>query len=45
MVTHINVLGTRTKLWKPSEFQCTGVTLKNLAVYVVLGTDDWKSLL
>ncbi len=45
MATYIDVLGTRTKLWKPSEFQCTGIILKNLAVYVGLGTDDLKTLL
>jgi hypothetical protein len=43
MVTHIDVLGTRTKLWKPSKFQCTGGILKNLAVYVGLGTNDLKT--
>jgi hypothetical protein len=45
MVTYVDVLGTRAKLWKPSEFQCTGVILKNLAVYVGLGTDYLKTLL
>jgi hypothetical protein len=42
MVTNIDVLGTRAKLWKPCEFHCTGVVFKNLAVYVGLGTDYWK---
>jgi hypothetical protein len=48
MVTYADVLGMRTKLWKPSkfsEFQCTGVVFKNLAVYVGLGTDDLETLL
>jgi hypothetical protein len=45
MVTYIDVLGTRAKLWKPGEFQCTGVVFKNLAVYVGLGTDHLKTLL
>jgi hypothetical protein len=45
MVTYIDVLGTRTKLWKPGEFQCTRVVFKNLAVYLGLGTDDLKTLL
>jgi hypothetical protein len=45
MITYVDVLGTRAKLWKPGVFQCTGVVLKNLAVYVGLGTDDLKSLL
>jgi hypothetical protein len=45
MVTHVDVLGTRVKLWKPGKFQCTGVVFKNLAVYVGLGTDDLKTLL
>jgi hypothetical protein len=45
MVTYIDVLGTMTKLWKPQVFQCTGVIFKDLAVYVGLGTDDWKSFL
>jgi hypothetical protein len=36
MVTYVEVLGTRTKLWKPSEFQCTRVVLNNLPVYVGL---------
>jgi hypothetical protein len=45
MVTYFDVLGTRTKLWKPCKFHCTGVVLKNLAVYVGLGTDDLKTLL
>ncbi len=43
MVTYLDVLGTRAKLWKPVEFQCTGVVFKNIAVYVVLGTDDLKN--
>jgi hypothetical protein len=33
MVTYVDVLGMRTKLWKPSKFQCTGVVLKNLAIH------------
>jgi hypothetical protein len=45
MVTYIDVLGTRVKLWKPGEFQCTGVVFKNLAIYVRLGTDNLKTLL
>jgi hypothetical protein len=45
MVTNVDVLGTRAKLWEPSEFQCTGVVFKNLVVYVGLGTDDLKILL
>jgi hypothetical protein len=45
MVTYIDVLGLRVKLWKPGEFQCTGVVFKNLAVYVGLGTDDLETLL
>jgi hypothetical protein len=45
MVTYIDVLGTRAKLWKPCKFQCTGVVFKNLAVYIGLGTDNLKTLL
>ncbi len=45
MVTYVDVLGTRAKLRKPGEFQCTGVVFKNLAVYVGPGTDDLKTLL
>jgi hypothetical protein len=45
MVTHVDVLGVRARLWKPGEFQCTGVVSKNLAVYVRLGTDDLKTFL
>ncbi len=30
MVTDVDVLGTRTKLWKPCEFQSSGVVFKNL---------------
>jgi hypothetical protein len=45
MVTYVDVLGTRAKLWKPCKFQCTGVVFKNLAVYVGLGTDNLKTLL
>ncbi len=45
MVTYVDVLGMRTKLWKTGKFQCTGVVLKNLAVYVGLGTDGLKTLL
>ncbi len=45
MVTYVDVLGMRAKLWKPGQFQCTGVVFKNLAVYVGLGTDDLKTLL
>ncbi len=28
MVTYVDVLGTRVKLWKPGKFQCTGVVFK-----------------
>ncbi len=28
MVTYVDVLGTRVKLWKPCKFQCTGVVFK-----------------
>jgi hypothetical protein len=45
MVTYIDVLGTRVKLWKPCKFQCTGVVFNNLALYVGLGTDNLKTLL
>jgi hypothetical protein len=45
MVTYVDVLGMRAKLWKPCEAQCTRVVLKNLAVYVGLGTDDLETLL
>jgi hypothetical protein len=45
MVTYVDVLGTRAKLWKPWEFQCTNVVIKNFAVYVGLGTDHLKTLL
>jgi hypothetical protein len=44
MVTYIDVLGTRAKLWKPCKFQHTGVVFKNLAVYLGLGTDNLKTL-
>ncbi len=44
MVTYVDVLGTRGKLWMLAEFQCNGVIFKNLAVYVGLGTDDLKIL-
>ncbi len=39
------MLGVRAKLWKPGEFQGTGVVFKNLAIYVGLGTDNLKTLL
>ncbi len=45
MVTYVDVLGTRAKLWKPCKFQCTGVVFKNLAVYIGLGIDNLKTLL
>jgi hypothetical protein len=45
MVTYVNVLGTRAKLWKPCKFQRTEVVFKNLAVYLGLGTDNLKTLL
>ncbi len=45
MVTYVDVLGTRTEFWKPHNFQCTGVIFKDLAVYIGIGTDDWKSFL
>jgi hypothetical protein len=45
MVTYVDVFSTRAKLWKPGEFQFTGVVFKNLAVYVGLGTDNLKTLL
>jgi hypothetical protein len=45
MVTYVDMLGTRAKLWKPCGFQCTGVVFKNFAVQVGLGTDNLKTLL
>jgi hypothetical protein len=45
MVTDVDVLSTRAKLWKLCKFQCTGVVFKNFAVYVGLGTDNLKTLL
>jgi hypothetical protein len=45
MVTYVDVLGTRVKLWNPCEIQCTGIVFKNLAIYVGLGTDNLKILL
>ncbi len=45
MVTYVDVLGTKAKLWKPGEFQCTRVVFNNLAVYAGLGTDNLKTLL
>ncbi len=45
MVTYIDVLGTREKLWKPCKFQCTGVVFKNFAIYIGLGTYHLKTLL
>ncbi len=30
MITYVDVLGTRAKLWKPSKFQCAGVVSKTL---------------
>jgi hypothetical protein len=30
MVTYVDVLGMRAKLWKPCEFHCTGVVFKTL---------------
>jgi hypothetical protein len=45
MVTYVDVLGTRAKLQKPGELQCTGVVFKSLAIYVGLGTDNLKTLL
>jgi hypothetical protein len=32
MIAHIDVLGTRMKLWKSGEFQYTGVVFINLAI-------------
>jgi hypothetical protein len=45
MVTYVDVLGMRAKLWKPCEFQCTRVVFNNHAVYIGLGTDNLKTLL
>ncbi len=45
MVTYVDVLGTRAKLWKPFEFQRIRVVFKNFAVYVGLGTDHLKTIL
>jgi hypothetical protein len=45
MAIYVDVLGMRAKLLEPTEFQCTRVILKNLAVYVGLGTDDLETLL
>ncbi len=45
MVTYVEVLDTRAKLWKPCDFQRTGVVFRNFALYVGLGTDPLKNLL
>jgi hypothetical protein len=45
MVAYVDVLGTRTKLWKPCKLQRTRVVFKNFAVYIGLGTDHLKTLL
>ena len=45
MVSYVDVLGMRAKLWKPCKFQRTRVVFKNFAVYVGLGTDNLKTLL
>jgi hypothetical protein len=45
MVTYVDVLGMRAKLWQLDKFQCTRVVFKNLAVHVGLGTDELKTLL
>jgi hypothetical protein len=45
MVTYIDVLGTRAKLWKPCKLQFTRVVFKNFVVYVGLGIDNLKTLL
>jgi hypothetical protein len=30
MITYVDVLGARVKLWTPGKFQCTGVVFKKL---------------
>jgi hypothetical protein len=40
MIANIDVLGSWTKLGKPSEFQCARVILKYLAVYIRLVAND-----
>jgi hypothetical protein len=45
MVTDVDVIDTRAKLWEPCKFQSTGVVFKNFAVYVGLGTDHLETLL
>ncbi len=45
MATYVDVLGTRTKFWKPCKFQCTGDIFKDLAVSIGLGTDGGNPFL
>ena len=40
MIANIDVLGSWTKLGKPSEFQCARVILKYLAVYIRFVAND-----
>lgn len=42
MIAHVDVLGTQAETWKPSNFKCPRVILKNLAVLVELHIGNTK---
>ncbi len=44
MVADVDVLGAGAQLGKPCQFQCTCIVLKDLAIDVGLGADDWNVL-
>ena len=45
MVTHIDVLGPRAKLWELCQFKGTRVVFKNLAIHIRLGAKNLEILL
>jgi hypothetical protein len=45
MVAHINVLGPRAELGKPSQFEGARIVFEDLTVHVEFGTQDIEVLL
>jgi hypothetical protein len=41
VVADIDVLSAWAKFWKSCKFQCTRIILKDLAVHICLGENDW----
>ena len=43
VITHVNVLGTRAKLWQTCQLQGSRIVFKNLAIHLWRSTDYLKT--